>query len=194
MGIATLPAETRVHRWTKGEYYAVTNSPAFAKRRVELLGGEIFDMSPIGPLHAAVVAHVHGVLSRLFPGHHVRAQLPFDAGEDSEPEPDLAVVPGKPLDYADAHPRQADLIVEVADWSIAYDRGRKASKYAASGITDYWVINLPARRVEVFRKPVPDPAQPFGAGYASHDVLDANANIAPQSFPAVTVAVRDLLP
>src|SRR5215218_7603004 len=149
------PHAPRPARFTKAEYYRMGEVGVFAARRVELIGGEIIEMSPIGPLHAAVVAHVYRVLDRLFPDYHVRAQLPFDAADDSEPEPDLMLVPGSPRDYQASHPRQVALIVEVADSSLKYDRGRKASRYAASGVLDYWIINLLARHVEVYRRPEP---------------------------------------
>lgn len=164
-----------------------------ASRRVELMGGEIIEMSAIGPLHAAVVAHVLRLLNRLFPDHHVRAQLPFDASDDSEPEPDLALVPGEPADYREAHPKQVALIIEVADSSLRYDRGRKASRYAASGVADYWVINLLARRIEVYRRPEPDESQDFGFGYASHEIVDAAGQVSPLAIPSVTIPVKDLL-
>lgn len=190
----TWPAEPRVHRWTKQEYYRAGEAGVFKDRRVELMGGEIVDMSPIGPLNAALIAHVHRVLEQRLPGHHIRNQLPIDAAEDSEPEPDLAVVEGEPLDYADAHPKRVGLIVEVADWSLTYDRGPKASRYAASGVPDYWVMNLPARQVEVFRDPKPDSAQVFGAGYASHTIATIDDVLTPLKMPNVTIPVRDLFP
>src|SRR5688500_7704612 len=110
----TLPAEPRVHRWTKDEYYRAAE--LFSNRRVELIGGEIIDMSPIGPQHAVAVVLAHRALERAMPDFYVRDQLPFDASEDSEPEPDLAVLAGSPRDHRDAHPKQVALIVEVADW------------------------------------------------------------------------------
>ena len=165
----------------------------FNDRRVELMGGEIIEMSPIGPLHASVVAQVTRLLNRLFPEHHVRPQLPFDASDDSEPEPDLALVPGEPGDFREAHPKQVALMIEVADSSLRYDRGRKASRYAASGVADYWVINLLARRVEVYRRPEPDDSQEFGFAYASHEIFDAAASVSPAFRPSVSIPVRDLL-
>jgi Uma2 family endonuclease len=189
-----LPPEPRIRRWTKEEYYRLGREGFFTGRRVELMAGEIIEMSPIGPLHAAVTTHVRLVLEQNFPGHHVRAQSPFDAADDSEPEPDLAVVQGSPLDYVDAHPKKVALIVEVADWSIKYDRGPKASRCAASGVADYWVFNLPARHVEVFRDPQPDPTQPFGYAYATHFIVSVEGTLSPLLLPGVSIAVRDLLP
>jgi Uma2 family endonuclease len=162
-------------------------------RRVELMGGEIIEMSPIGPLHTAVVTHIRRKLERLFPDHHVRDQQPFDAADDSEPEPDIALVPGEPAAYRDAHPKQAVLIVEVADTSLQYDSGRKASRYAASGVADYWVVNLAMRRVEICRKPERDASQQFGFAYTSHDIVDASGHVSLLAFPAISIPVKDLL-
>ncbi len=165
----------------------------FAGRRVELMGGEIIVMSAIGPLHGAVVPHIRRVLERLFPDHHVRDQLAFDASEDSEPQPDLLLLPGLPLDYQDAHPQPAALIVEIADSSLRYARGRKTSRYAASGIAEYWVINLQARRIEVYRRPEPDKSQPFGFGYASHEIVEAAGELSLLAIPTVRIMARDLI-
>lgn len=165
----------------------------FTGRRVELMGGEVIEMSAMGPLHSAVVAYLFRLLDRLFPDHHVRPQLPFDASDDSEPEPDLAVVPGSPFDYQESHPAQAALIIEVADSSLRYDRGRKASRYAASGVADYWVINLQARRVEVYRRPEPDESQPFGFAYASHEIVEDTGELSPIAVPSVRIPAKDLL-
>ena len=188
----TLPAEPRVHRWTKHEYYRAAE--VLNLRGVELIGGEIIDMSPIGPQHATAVVLARHELERAMPGFYVRDQLPFDAAEDSEPEPDLAVVSGSPRDHRDAHPKHVALIVEVADWSVTYDRGRKASRYAASGVPDYWVMNLPQRQLEVFRDPRPDATQPFGYGYASHIVIPADGTVSPLAAPHAVIRVSDLLP
>ena len=191
--MTTVPHAPRPARFSKAEYYRMAESGVFTGRRVELMGGEIIEMSPIGPLHASVVAHVSRLLNRLFPDHHVRTQLPFDASGDSEPEPDLALVHGEPGDFREAHPNQVALIIEVADSSLRYDRGRKASRYAASGVADYWVINLLARRVEVYRRPEPDESQDFGFAYASHEIFEATANVSPLAKPSVSIPVKDLL-
>ncbi len=187
------PAEPTPHRFTKEEYYQMGEAGLFRDRRVELMGGEIIDMSPIGPMHSAVVTHVRRLLERLFPDYHVRDQQPFDASDDSEPEPDLALVPGSPGDYRLAHPSQVALIVEVADSSLHYDRNRKASRYAASGVADYWVVNLFARRVEVYRSPEADESQPFGFGYASREIVEIAGELSPIVTPSVKIPVRDLL-
>jgi len=88
-------------------------------------------------------------LSRIFgDGWDVRGQMPLALGDDSEPEPDVAVVAGSPRDYRDAHPTTAALIVEVADASVAYDRKRKAPLYARAGIPEFWLLVLSEEKLE----------------------------------------------
>jgi Uma2 family endonuclease len=109
----------------------------FEHERVELIRGMVLTMSPIGPAHADPI----DVLTRrlvLAMGDRavVRVQQPFAASDDSEPEPDLALVP--PGRYAADHPRQARLVIEVAQSSLTYDRETKAPLYAESGVPEYW--------------------------------------------------------
>ena len=184
-----------MRRWTKAEYYKLAELGVIPERGVELMNGEIIDMPPIGQGHATSVVKLNRLLLNAFPNDLVRPALPYDAADDSEPEPDFAVVPGHdPRTYSTAHPRSSLLIIEVADSSLAYDRGRKASRYAASGIADYWVLNLPAPQLEVFRDPQPSTQHEFGFGYASHTIVGANGTISPLAAPAVVLAVKDMLP
>jgi Uma2 family endonuclease len=127
--------------------------------------GSLVRMSPIGPKHAS--------------------QQPFLAAADSEPEPDVAVVP--PGRYSDRHPDRAMLIVEVAESSLAYDRDTKAPLYAASGVEEYWIVDLSGRAVEVHR-------QPQGGRYATTTRVPAGETLSPAAFPDVVVTVGDLLP
>jgi len=139
---------------------------------VELLEGELVVVTPQGPRHGATVAHLQERLGEAYRGTgHVRAQLPFVAGPHSLPEPDLAVVSGRPLDYRHRHPAASDahMVVEVAHTSHGLDR-RKARIYAAAGAPVYWVVDLERRQVEVFTAPTPD-------GYHRHEVLSADREL-----------------
>ena len=98
----------------------------------------------------------------------VRPQLPITLGEDSEPEPDFALVPNAPAG-ADEHPTQALLVIEVARDSLRRDRSRKAALYARSNIPEYWIVDVDGRSIEVVRDPDADArcyrnASRFGAG------------------------------
>src|SRR5262249_6939280 len=118
--------------------------------------------------------------------------LPLHLGRKSAPEPDLAVVPGTPRDYAE-HPITALLLVEVSDTSLAFDRRRKGTLYAKAGILDYWIINLVDRRLEVYRSPAKR-ANGRGFAYADKLFLSANESIAPLAAPHAPIAVAELLP
>lgn len=139
--------------------------------RVELIDGEIIDMSPIGALHAAIV----DVLARHFvrcagESVFVRCQNPLHLDAISEPEPDIAILRPRADLYTTSHPGPADvlLVIEVADTSLAYDLGTKVPLYARHGIPEVWVIDAATRRTRVFRRPAIRPAaeRAAGGGYA----------------------------
>jgi Uma2 family endonuclease len=120
--------------------------------------------------------------------------MPVALDEESEPEPDTCVVPGHPRDYRDAHPERPVLIVEVSLSRLGFDRERKGSLYARAGIADYWIVNIPDGRVEVYREPVPDGAAPFGWRYGRALTLGPAERVSPLAATAAAVAVADLLP
>jgi Uma2 family endonuclease len=186
--------DTGVHprRWTRKEYHRAAELGIFQPdERLELLDGEILQkMSPQNPPHAAGVGKTARVLERAFgSGHDVRRQLPLVLGTRGEPEPDLVVVPGAPEEYATRHPTSADarLVVEVSDTSLRLDRGRKLAAYARAGISEYWILNLPERQLEVYREPA-------GARYRSITFYRDQETIAPLLAPQSPVRVSDLLP
>jgi Uma2 family endonuclease len=127
-------------------------------------------------------------------GWFAQVQSPIALDDRSEPEPDVCVVRGSPRDYAEAHPRRPALIVEVAQSDLRLARGRKAVAYARNRITDYWIVNLVDRVLEVHREPArPGPAR-RGWGYASIAMLGAETGITPLAVPDALVRVADLLP
>ncbi len=167
----------------------------FEGRRVELIGGEVTEMSPQNSVHAAIVTVVGEVLRRVFSrGFVIRELQPLLLGLDSDPEPDVAVVRGKPRDFVKRHPSSAVLIVEVADSSLEHDRKRKSSLYAQAGIPEYWIVNLPERKLEVFRRPGPSAGEPLGHAYASVQALGPDASVAAIEAPGAPLRVEELLP
>ncbi|MBI3946088.1 MAG: Uma2 family endonuclease [Armatimonadetes bacterium] len=166
----------------------------FNGQRVELVGGRIVIMSPVGAAHYTGVKLVEEALERAYgAGYVVRTRAPLLAPDDSEPEPDAAVVPGHPRDYRAAHPSRALLVVEVADSTLAYDRTTKASLYAAADVPEYWVPNLVDRRLEVHRDPASLPGEAFGAGYRTLSLYLPGDTVPPAGGRA-PVPVDDLLP
>ncbi|WP_058557024.1 Uma2 family endonuclease [Thiohalocapsa sp. ML1] len=183
------PTPSHVHRWTRAEYEHIVNTGGFsASTRLELLDGEILDMSPQKSLHASTCDLVEAALRACpFDAAYLRTQKPLAIDATSEPEPDVAVVPGSPRDYVHHHPTTALHIVEVADSSLDYDRSRKARVYARNGVPDYWIINLRDLVLEVYRQPNAD-------GYRSRDTLLAGDMASPLAARDCAVAVASLLP
>ena len=123
----------------------------------------------------------------------LRPQLPLAMDLYSAPEPDIAVVRGSPRDYRDAHPSSAVLVIEVADATLQQDRERKGSLYARAGISDYWIVNVPDRCVEVYRDPAPAPDTAYGWAYRMKHVFATGEQVAPLASPEARIAVSDLL-
>lgn len=143
-------------------------------------------MAPTGPSHS--VSKTTTLMA--FPtlrgdSWHIRVDEPLSLG-DSELVPDIAVVPGKPEDYREAHPSSALLVIEIADTSLEYDRTVKAGVYANAGIPEYWIVNLVERVVEVYREPTQ-------TGYRSVHLTTAEESISPLFEPNLRIDVKGLL-
>jgi Uma2 family endonuclease len=178
------------------EYERLTEQGFFdSDERVELLDGLLVVREPQHAPHATAVRLVVKALRAAFgPGWLVDSQLPIALDDVSEPEPDVAVVPGDERDYRAGHPARPVLIVEVADSSLAKDRTFKQALYARARITDYWIVNLIDRVVEVHRAPVWSPSSPRAWRYASVFHATAREHITPLAAPHARVAIADLLP
>jgi Uma2 family endonuclease len=184
-----------VRRWRRAEYERLVELDAFGGEAIELIGGQLVVAEPQGPYHASAVGVVDYALRAVLPpGWTVRLQAPVSLDDESEPEPDVAVVPGRPADYRAGHPGHPALAIEVAESSLTFDREQKGSLYARAGIEDYWIVNLIDRVLEVRRDPEPDSSAPHGWRYGSITVLAPPAAIVPMAFPASRIAVADLLP
>jgi len=189
-------ADIRTKTWTRVEYDRLVEAEILGPEdRVELLGGVMIFKEPQYSPHATAISLIHRVLSAaLGTGWYVRVQMPVALDEDSEPEPDVSVVPGDPRDYRDSHPERPVLIVEAALSRLRFDREHKGSLYARARIADYWIVNIPDRRLEVYRDPAPDAAAPFAWRYGRVVTLGPDERVAPLAVPAASVVVADLLP
>ena len=188
-------APLTVRRWTRAEYDRLVELGVFDGEPLELIGGQLVVAEPQGAYHASAISAVeYAVRAVLPPGWIVRTQLPVSLDDESEPEPDLVLVPGAPQDYRESHPAAPALAIEVAESSLAFDRGQKGSLFARAGILDYWIVNLVDRVIEVYRTPEPDPSAAYGWRYRSITALTPPADVAPLAFPSSRIAVGDLLP
>jgi Uma2 family endonuclease len=191
----TIDSDVIIRRWRRVEYDRLVDLGMFEGERLELLAGHLVVREPLKSLHASTVAQAAHVLEAAFGrGFHARTQLPVALDEDSEPEPDVVIVTGRPFDYVDAHPSSAALLVEVADSSLRLDRRLKTPIYARARVADYWIVNLVDRVVEIYRDPQADSSADLGAVYRSVEILRAPALVSPLAAPAARIAVSDLLP
>ncbi|MDR7454057.1 MAG: Uma2 family endonuclease [Armatimonadota bacterium] len=179
----------RIKAWTREEYHRLAAAGVFAPgARVQLVRGEIVETTPQSAAHATAVRLIQQRLEAVFrEGYDVRAQLPLALSEDSEPEPDVAVVPGTARDYSREHPTSAVLVVEVAAGALRFDQGPRATMYAQAGVREYWILDLERRVLEVHRHPRP-------SGYAAITVAGPGEAVAPEAVPDTPLHVADLLP
>ena len=183
----SITTATTTRRFSRDEYNEMARRGILRpEERVELICGEILAMTPQGTPHAAFIDFLDTQLQRAF-GEQVavRTQLPLAISDTSEPEPDLAVVPGQPLDYVHAHPTTALLIVEVAETSLSFDRTTKAKLYGEHLIPEYWIVNIGDRQLEVFRNP-------SISGYETHEVLRADESVTPLHAPNFSLPLTTL--
>jgi Uma2 family endonuclease len=157
---STVVPPSRTRRWTRVEYERLVELGVFRPgERLELFDGLLVVREPQGSRHAGTIRRVLAALRRaLGDAWQIDSQLPVALDEDSEPEPDVAVVPRDPDAYLHAHPSRPVLIVEVAESSYRIDREYKASLYARAGIADYWIVDLVHNTLEVHREPEAFPA------------------------------------
>jgi len=178
-----LPGEIRPLK--RSEYERLVQLGEFEGEHIELLEGQLVQMSPIGPPHSSAVQKLNALLvPRLVDRAAVRIQSPFAALDTSEPEPDVALVPSG--DYDEQHPTVALLIIEVAESSLRHDCGIKQRIYARAGVPEYWIVNTPDKCVEVYREPTPE-------GYRHCSRVDHEGSLAPQAFPDLRLAVRQFM-
>lgn len=188
------PAAPDAHRWrfTLEQYYRMGELGILGDKRTELIGGDIYTV-PIGPEHCYTVDISGDYLKQLFrgTGRCVRIEKPLQIGE-SMPQPDLAVVAGKPSDYRKNHPTTALLVIEVSDTTLEFDRTVKASLYASANIPEYWIVNLVEGLLEVYREPAPMEGTPFNAHYKSVRRYTQEETLSPLFDPGIQVPVKSL--
>lgn len=175
-------------KWTVDEYHRLIADGYLDDKHVELLNGEIVEMSPEGIPHASYGDRAEDYIRTLL-GSRVwlRIGKPITLPNNSEPEPDIAIVQPPSDSYRTHHPYPENIfwLIEFSDSSLTKDLQVKPQIYAAAGIQEYWVVNLKAMSLVVFRSPSP-------SGYRSEQTLTEGA-IQPVAFPDVSVAIERLL-
>ena len=174
-----------VRSFKRSEYEQMVELGLFQDERIELLRGVLVKMSPQLAPHASTVQKLNQLLMTRLQGRFtLRVQSPLALSDDSEPEPDVAVVDLG--DYETEHPRTALLVIEVSDTTLKKDRG-KAAVYAGAGVPEYWIINIGARTVEVH-------SSPDGDRYAEVRTLRTGETLQPALLADVTIAIAEILP
>lgn len=176
--------------FTRDELARMIEAGVFADdtRRIELLHGRLLVVPPEGPPHAVTATDLRDRMIAAYAGRaHIRDAKPLDCGEREQPEPDLAAVVGVPRDYADRHPRGDEtlLVVEISRTTLARDH-EKAAVYASAFVPEYWLVDLPNRRLELHR-------DPRGDRYAFVQIHDEHTEL---ELPGTSTRVRiaDILP
>jgi Uma2 family endonuclease len=176
--------------FTVDEYYRLGELGILGEDdRVELIDGQVVQVSPIKPAHAGCVCALRELLAAAVETCFlVRVQNPVRLGERTEPQPDLAVVHRRPDGYRKVHPLPGDvlLVIEVSDTTVEYDRDVKLPVYARAGIREAWLVNLPADRVEAHRDPGP-------GGYANVRIARRVETVRPVLLESVTLSVEEIL-
>lgn len=183
--------ELKRRRFTLEEYHRMAEVGILGeKERVELIEGEIVEMSPIGLLHAGTVDRIADVFARRLAGRAiVRVQGPILLAElASQPQPDVTLLMPQADFYTTKGPGVSDafLVVEVMGTTVAYDRGVKLRLYARAGVAEVWLANVNTHRIEGYRRPGPE-------GYGESRVFQEDELLSIQAFPDVTFTVRELL-
>jgi Uma2 family endonuclease len=189
--LQSTPEPSSLKRWTTQDYHRMSElGVLLPDEKTELIAGQIILKVAKGIAHViALRLLVRRLQAQLNVPAHIRTQDPITLDDYSEPEPDLVIVRGEILDYADHHPRPEEilLVVEVADSTLQRDCEIKDKLYAQSNIEEYWVLDLPNRRLHMFRNPT-------ATGYTSHLILMAPNQASCLALPNLSLAISDVLP
>jgi Uma2 family endonuclease len=178
------------HRFTAHEYHRMAEVGVLRDDdRVELIEGEIVDMTPIGPRHIAVVNRLTQALVRACgDGAIVQIRASIRLDPHSEPQPDVVLLRPR-ADYYDKAvpgPESVLLLVEVAETSLPYDRRVKLRLYARAGVPEVWLVDLVRNQVEVHREPTPE-------GYSREETVGPGDRLVPTALPGVSLSPADIL-
>jgi Uma2 family endonuclease len=175
-------------KWSLQDYHQMIEVGLLDERKVELVNGEIIEMSPEGAPHSSYCGEIAEYLRRILGERaKVREAHPITLADNSEPEPDIAIVRNLSTLYRDRHPHPEDIfwLIEVANSTLVKDLGMKKDLYADAGIEEYWVLNLQTLELIVFRDLT-------NLGYQSMTSLTTGM-ISPLAFPDLKIDIHQLL-
>ena len=177
----------RTRRFTADEYERMVELGIFREdERLELIGGEVVEMAPVGHRHAACIANLHeSFVMGLGKRALVWSQGPARLAIDSVPEPDLALLRRRSYRAGSPRPDDVLLVVEVAESSLRYDRTTKLRLYARAGVPEYWVVSVAGEWIEVYRSPE-------GEGYRERRRAGRGETVAPAAFADVSIDVDEV--
>jgi Uma2 family endonuclease len=175
-------------KWSIEDYHRMLNAGIFDNHFVELLKGEIVNMSPEGESHAYFSSTAAEYLMQLLGDRAlIRSAKPITLPNDSEPEPDIAIVERLGREYLEHHPYPQNIfwLIEYSDSTLEKDLDLKTKVYAEVGIPEYWVVNLRKRQVVVFR-------DPEDSDYLSKFTI-SEGTINPSAFPEISISVASIV-
>ena len=185
-----MPVELLRRKFTVKQYHQMAQAGILTEDdRVELIRGEIVEMSPVGRRHAACVKRLNALFNqRLAQAVIVGVQDPVELDDNSEPQPDLSLLRRRADFYEAGHPQVSDilLLVEVADTTVESDREVKIPLYASSGIAEVWLVDINEECLEVYRQPSPN-------GYKVIQKYYRGQNLTIQAFSDVSFTVDEVL-
>jgi Uma2 family endonuclease len=183
-------------KWSLQDYHQMIETGILDERKVELVNGEIIEMSPEGAQHSSYCGEIAEYLRRVLGDRaKVREAHPITLPDNSEPEPDIAVVRNRATLYRDRQPYPEDIfwLIEISNSTLAKDLGMKKDLYANAGITEYWVLNLQTSALVVFRDlTISQGGDSTNAGYQSETIY-TNGLISPLAFPDLKIDIQQLL-
>ena len=175
-------------KWSLEDYHQMIKAGLLDNRSVELLAGEIVEMSPEGEPHAFFSSEAGNYLSRVLGDRaFLRHAKPITLPNQSEPEPDIAIVEPLGREYLTHHPYPENIfwVIEYANTSLEKDSTVKYHLYAEAGIPEYWLVNLQTGELIVYR-------QPSGREYGSKMTLK-EGDISPLAFPDLTIPITAII-
>ena len=186
----TTQVEMKRRRFTVADFLRLAEIGFLADdERVELIRGEIIEMSPISEGHASTVMRLVSLLSRMFGQRALLSvQNPVQLDDATLPQPDVALLRPRDDFYGQRHPGPEDtlLLIEVSDTTLTYDRRVKTALYSAAGVMEYWIINLQKRQIEVYREPQSE-------GYRTTTRYAPGEMLSPLAFPDINLKVDEII-